>query len=391
MAELNIVFILGTRPEILKMASVIDCATANGCRYQIIHTGQHYHYNMSQIFFEDLMLPEPDFFLEIGSKTPGEQTGETITELEKVFYKNIPEAVVVVGDTNSALSGALAAVKMRIPVVHFESGARSFDWTMPEEINRRLIDSIAAVCFAPTEKAYENLKNEGRVNDAYIVGDTLNEIAIKVREKLEDTKQITKSGEEKRQKYGMITVHRAENTDDLGRLIEIADGICQLEHDLIFPVHPRTRKALIEADMWDRVSKKISVMEPMNYKNFIANLCKARFVLTDSGGVQQEASIFNIPCLTVRDNTEWIETIESGGNRLVEAKRERIYEEMTNLCENEEAWKKMAKAESPFKPGAAKLSMKILFELKNKGELRYRKSNFHEDKNISKLQNTCKF
>ena len=373
MSTMSITFVLGTRPEILKLASVINKARSLNIVTTVVHTGQHYDHNMSAVFFADLGLPEPDVFIGVGSGSQGFQTGIGLIEVEKYLIDNKPDVVAVVGDTNAGVSGALAACKLGIPVAHYEAGARSYDWNMPEEINRRLLDSLSRFCFAPTKLCLQRLVFEGRGDDSWYVGDTLVETALDVASTLDDSGVLLGKYGISNDKFGLLTIHRADNTDKPERLSSILSSLNELNYPVLFPAHPRTLKNIKEFKLEDNISNLILV-DPLPYTSFMTLIRSAKFVVTDSGGVQQEAAIFKKHSLTVRDNTEWMETIFEGGNRLVKADKQELQVEIKKIINGEV--KKDLK--NPFELGASEKSLKILIDAKAEGRLAYQGSNFFE-------------
>lgn len=373
MSIMSITFVLGTRPEILKLASVINKARSMDIKTTVLHTGQHYDHNMSAVFFSDLGLPEPDIFIGVGSGTQGFQTGKGLIEVEKYLIENEPDLVAVVGDTNAGVSGALAACKLGIPVAHYEAGSRSYDWNMPEEINRRLLDSLSKFCFAPTKLCLERLIFEGRGDDSWYVGDTLVETALDVADTLDESGILQKKYGVSEDKFGLLTIHRADNTNNPERLSSILSGLNDLDYPVLFPAHPRTLKNIKKYKLEDDISNLILV-NPLPYSSFMTLIRSAKFVVTDSGGVQQEAAIFKKHSLTVRDNTEWMETIFEGGNNLVKADKQELQFEINKIINGEV--KKDLK--NPFELGASEKSLKILIDAMAKGRLAYQGSNFFE-------------
>lgn len=318
---MKIVSIIGARPQFIKAFSVSKALRKSGHRDFIIHTGQHYDYEMSQVFFEELELPEPDVNLEVGSGTHGKQTGEMLIGVENILMAEKPDLVLVYGDTNSTLAGALAAVKVHVPVAHVEAGLRSFNRKMPEEHNRVLTDHISDILFCPTETAVKNLEHEGITQGVHWVGDVMYDSVlhgIKVAEKFSnimDTLHI------KPQCYALATVHRAENTDDSKRLMSIFEAFTEMAHDelpVIIPLHPRTRQCLKNSKFKIQKSK-VRIIAPVSYLDMLMLEKHARVILTDSGGMQKEAFWFKVPCVTLRDETEWTETVASGWNTIVGA------------------------------------------------------------------------
>lgn len=289
----------------------------------IIHTGQHYDYEMNKVFFDDLEIPEPDYHLGVGSVSHGEQTGEMLKRTEEVLMNEEPDFVFVFGDTNSTLAGALAASKLHIKVGHIEAGLRSYDKSMPEEINRVLTDYCSDILFCPTETSVENLKREGVTNGVYLTGDVMVD-ALKENIGIAENKaRILNELYLKPKGYCLATVHRAENTDDFNKLKSIVDAFCAIEN-LVFPCHPRTEKYLKDYGLWDGLVENVSVIKPVGYLDMLVLEKNAMKILTDSGGVQKEAYIFKVPCITLRHTTEWTETVEDGWNVLVDANKEKI-------------------------------------------------------------------
>jgi len=319
---MKIASVVGARPNFIKLAPVSKELRRNFDEI-IIHTGQHYDYEMDKIFFDELGIPEPDYHLGIGSGTHGYQTGEMIKRIEEVLLNERPDLVLVFGDTNSTLAGALAATKLHMKVAHVEAGLRSFDKKMPEEINRILTDHCSDILFCPTETAVENLKKEGIVERSYLVGDVMVDIlydCIKIAEKKSII--LDKLGLNPKEYY-LATIHRVENTDNFERLKSIVEALCQIEN-MVFPCHPRTEKCLKKFGLWNKLTSKIKVIKPVGYLDMIMLEKNARKILTDSGGIQKEAYILKVPCVTLRESTEWIETVEDGWNILVGADKELI-------------------------------------------------------------------
>ena len=279
-----------------------------------MHTGQHYDEMMSSIFFEELTLPSPHHNLNIGSSRHGQQTGEMLIKLEPIMLTEKPDWVMVYGDTNSTLAGALVAAKLHIPIVHVEAGLRSFNRKMPEEINRLMTDHLANVLFCPSQESVDNLSKEGIVKGVYCVGDVMYD-SIKIHSKLSgQTSMILKRLGIKAQAYGLSTIHRAENTDDPTRLASILatlDDIAASELPIIMPLHPRTQKKLQEIDF---APTGIQIIEPVSYLDMLCLMQQAGIIFTDSGGMQKEAYWLKVPCVTLRDETEWKELVQEGCN-----------------------------------------------------------------------------
>ncbi len=291
---MKIASIVGARPNFIKCAP-LSREIRKEFNEVIIHTGQHYDYEMNKVFFEELNIPEPDYHLDVGSGSHGYQTGEMIKRIEEVLLKEEPDLLLVYGDTNSTLAGALAASKLHITVAHIESGLRSYDKSMPEEINRILTDHCSDVLFCPTETSVENLKREGVTNGVYLTGDVMVD-ALKENIKLAEKKaMVLDEMGLKPKEYYLATIHRAENTDDFERLENIVDAFCEIEN-LVFPCHPRTEKCLKGFGLWDRLVKNVRVVRPVGYLDMLMLEKNAKKILTDSGGIQKEAYIFNLRC-----------------------------------------------------------------------------------------------
>lgn len=319
---MRIASIVGARPNFIKLAPVSREIRKHADEL-IIHTGQHYDYEMDRIFFQELGIADPDYHLGIGSGSHGHQTGEMLKGIENVLMKEKPDMALVFGDTNTTIAGALAAAKLHIPVAHVEAGLRSFDRNMPEEINRVLVDHCSDLLFCPTGTAVGHLKKEGIISGVHLTGDVMADIlkdCIRIAEKnsgiLDDLDLNPKA-------YHLATVHRAENTDDPGRLKNIIDALCEIG-DVLFPCHPRTEKRLRDAALWDRLNREARIIKPVGYLDMLLLERSARSILTDSGGVQKEAYMLKVPCITMRDETEWVETVEDGWNVLVGADRDLI-------------------------------------------------------------------
>ena len=322
---MKIMSVVGARPNFIKMAPVIKEIEKRNLEHILVHTGQHYDEELSKIFMDELRLP-PFEYLGVGSGTHGYQTGTMLIELENVMLRENPDVVLVPGDTNTTLAGALAAVKLHIPVAHIEAGLRSFDRRMPEEINRILTDHCSDFLLCPTETAVENLKNEGIVDKTiFLVGDTMVDACF---QNLEIAKKGSEVFEEHNieQDYFFATVHRAENTDEKARLEHIVDAFVSMNTQIVFPVHPRTVKSLNELGLFKKLEHagNVLMIDPVGYLDSLMLISKAELILTDSGGVQKEAFFLKVPCVTLRDNTEWVETIELGGNVLVGADKNKI-------------------------------------------------------------------
>ena len=352
---MKVLSIVGARPQFIKAAVVSKQIRRIGFEELLVHTGQHYDFNMSEVFFRELDLPEPNYYLGIGSGRHGEQTARMLTGIEEVLLKEDPDVVVIYGDTNTTLAGALAPVKLHIPVAHVEAGLRSFNRRMPEEINRIVADHCSDLLFCPTETAVENLKREGFQNVGRAgpigssgpswfldhqrkaplvinVGDVMLDLARQVKERLVregrgKTDILGRYGLQPHE-YVLTTIHRASNTDEPENLRSILEAMRQIAKGglkVLFPVHPRTKKAMEKADLLTMVDTDgVITSDPVSYVEMIALESEARFLLTDSGGVQKEAYFFGVPCVVAREETEWTELVEIGWNRIAGAKTEAI-------------------------------------------------------------------
>ena len=326
---MKIVSIVGARPQFIK-CNPVSKELRKDHHEILVHTGQHYDYEMSKLFFEELGIPKPDYNLGIGSGHQGKQTGEMLVEIEKVLLKEKPDFVLVYGDTNSTLAGALAASKLHIKVGHVEAGLRSFDTSMPEEINRILTDHISSVLFAPTKTAGENLKMEGITNGVYHTGDVMYDALlhnITIAEKSKILEQL----EIESKKYFLTTIHRQSNTDNADNLTHILEALSEINGKVIFPIHPRTQKFIKTHGLEEKLKDTVSLVKPVGYIDFLWLEKNAKKILTDSGGIQKEAYLLKIPCITLRENTEWVETIEDTWNILVGSDKEKIIDAAINF------------------------------------------------------------
>ena len=315
----KVLSIVGARPQFIKAAAVSRVLRhERGMREVLVHTGQHYDRNMSDVFFRELGIPKPDYNLGIGSGAHGAQTGRMLEAVERVIAKEKPAWVMVYGDTNSTLAGALAAAKARVAVAHVEAGLRSFNRAMPEEINRVIADHVSDLLFAPTQTAVVNLRREGIERQKIVrTGDVMYDAALYYAEKAGRSGKFLRALELDGKDYVLATIHRAENTDDPRRLRAIFDALHRLSKDavVVVPIHPRTRKALSRSG-W-RGGTGLRLIEPVGYLDMVTLERHARLIATDSGGVQKEAFFYRVPCATLRTETEWKELVESGWNRLV--------------------------------------------------------------------------
>lgn len=320
---MKVASIVGVRPQFVK-ASVVSRELRKNHEEVLIHTGQHYDYQMNKIFFDQLNISEPDYHLNIGSGSHGYQTGEMLKKIEKVLIKEKPDLVITYGDTNSTLASALAASKLHIKSAHVESGLRSFDRSMPEEVNRILTDHCSDILFCPTKNAVENLKNEGITENVYLPGDVMIDSLLCNREIAEKNSTILNDLGIKSKEYLVTTIHRASNTDDENNLKNIVDAFSELNENIIFPLHPRTEKSLKKCGLYDKLKSSVILTEPLGFFEFIKLMNHSKMILTDSGGVQKEAYVLKVPCITLRENTEWVETVEDGWNVLVGTDKEKI-------------------------------------------------------------------
>jgi UDP-GlcNAc3NAcA epimerase len=330
---IKIVTVVGARPQFIKAAAV---SRAINCRNElslspaiiekIVHTGQHYDDNMSKVFFDELEIARPDYNLGVGSALHGEQTAQMLEGIEDVLVKEKPDFCLVYGDTNSTLAGALAPVKLHIPAGHVEAGLRSFNRRMPEEINRIVADHVSDILFCPTQTAVENLVKEGIVQGVYKTGDVMYDCMLFYAKKGEPVSQgLLKSLNVRPKSYYLTTVHRAENTDCIARLTQIVEALNEIstsEFPVILPLHPRTVSYVEKYGL--EFGSDVKVIEPVSYLEMLVLEKNASVILTDSGGVQKEAYWFSVPCVTLRDETEWVETVESGWNTLAGADKDRI-------------------------------------------------------------------
>ncbi len=317
--------IVGARPQFVK-AAVVSRKLREAGEEVLVHTGQHYDEELSDVFFEELDIPEPEYNLGVESDTHGRQTATMIARLEPIVETEDPDAILLYGDTNSTLAGAIVGSKRDLVVAHVEAGLRSDNRSMPEEINRILTDHAADLCFAPSEGAIANLAAEGVTDGVYWTGDVMYDAILEARERSRRESTILEELEVDPDEYILATVHRASNTDDRSNLAAIVDGLADAPRPVIFPAHPRTVSSLREYGLWDRATEHLEVIDPQGYLDFVRLIDGAERVATDSGGVQKEAFFLGTRCLTLRAETEWVETVDCGWNRLVGPNRSRIRE-----------------------------------------------------------------
>jgi len=344
---MKIITIVGARPQFIKAAMISRAILSHNRNSNIpveeciLHTGQHYDYNMNAVFFEKMEIPRPAWFLDCGGGSHSEMTAGMLVEIEKVLQENRPDYVLVFGDTNSTLAGALAATKLHIPVVHVEAGLRSFNRRMPEEINRVLTDHISTRLFCPTYTAVSNLNREGIVEGVYHVGDVMYDAALTFGKIAEQASTILSSLRLESKQFYLCTVHRAENTGDRERLSQIISALVEIarpECPVILPLHPRTKKniELWQIDSIIASNEALRLIEPVDYLDMIMLEKHAKTILTDSGGIQKEAYFHRTPCITLRDETEWIETITAGWNQLAGYRKEDILNCLKNKTQKTE-------------------------------------------------------
>jgi len=304
---MKICCIVGARPQFVKAAALNRAARSCGQKISLIHTGQHYDSNMSDIFFEEMEIPKPDYHLQIGGVTQGAMTGRMMEELEKIFHSENPDYIVVFGDTNSTLAAALTATKMHIPIAHIEAGLRSYNKKMPEEINRVLTDHCADTLFVPTDRARDNLIREGiNTTKISVVGDIMVDALYYYKEKAIKTSTILNDLDLDNKKYVLATIHRAESTDNLTVLRNIFESLIEIAKTakVVIPLHPRTRKILQEMGLLELCEIHLIVIPPVGYLDMLVLEKNASVIMTDSGGIQKEAYLFQVPCITLRAETE---------------------------------------------------------------------------------------
>jgi UDP-GlcNAc3NAcA epimerase len=325
---MKILTVIGARPQFIKAAAVSN-VIRKAHEEILVHTGQHYDENMSKVFFEELNIPKPDYNLEVGSGNHGKQTGTMLIKLEEIYEKEMPDLVLVYGDTNSTLAGALCASKLLIPVAHIEAGLRSFNMNMPEEQNRILTDHLSKYLFVPTESAVNNLKNEGMKKGLYNVGDVMYDAVLHFKNLAKEKSSIINKLSLIANQYILTTIHRAENTNDINRLKNIIESLNECDKTVVLPLHPRTKKYMDGYGL--KFNKNIKVIEPIGYLDMISLEMHAEKIVTDSGGVQKEAFFMRKPCITMRDETEWVETVENGWNVIVGTNKDKILGSIVNF------------------------------------------------------------
>jgi UDP-N-acetylglucosamine 2-epimerase (non-hydrolysing) len=374
----KIALVFGTRPEIIKMSPIIRELQSRKIPFSIIHTGQHYDARMSDMFLEELQLPYADYNLEVGSGSQSQQTAKLLVGLEDILTQIKPKITLVQGDTNSTMAGALASVKLKIPCGHIEAGLRSYDMTMPEEVNRRIADNCSFLLFAPTEPTAFNLLNEGFTPElVHITGNTIVDAAQQNLKIAHQKSNFLDRLGLKEKDFILTTVHRAENTDDPERLLGILEAILLMENEIfLFPAHPRTIKKMKEYHILSSMKQADHVIltKPIGYLDFLSALQHAKYVLTDSGGVVEEAVTLNTPCLTLRQNTERQETLEAGANILVGTDKNDIMETINHLNHESATVLRMKNAKNPF--GDGKASHEILNIIEGTADLQVNSADF---------------
>ena len=348
---ITILTVIGARPQIIKAAALsraIKNRFADRVEEKILHTGQHYDNNMSQVFFDELGIPKPEYNLHVGSGSHGEQTTKMISGIEQVLQNEPFDAIVVYGDTNSTLAGAVAAAKLHVPVVHIEAGLRSFNMAMPEEQNRIVCDQLSSLLFAPSETGIENLRNEGffaskamfpngKKREVYNSGDIMYDNSLYFARLAQEKTSVVEKYSLEKDGYALVTIHRDNNTDNPERLTSIFKAILQIAeaNDVIIPLHPRTSKLLesnLEPSVYRRLKEsKVKIVSPVSFLEMTALEQNSRIVLTDSGGVQKEAYYFQKPCVILRPETEWVEIVEQGAGIVADASSNTIIEACNKL------------------------------------------------------------
>jgi UDP-N-acetylglucosamine 2-epimerase (non-hydrolysing) len=375
---MKIATILGTRPEIIKMAPIIDEISKRDIDQIVLHTGQHYDKEMSDNFFKDLEIPTPDYNIHVGSGSHGKQTGLMMKGIEEVLIEEKPDIVLVQGDTNAVLAGALVASKLHIAIGHVEAGLRSFDMTMPEEVNRRAADVTSTMYFIPTEESAINLLAEGFSHkNLFITGNTVVDACFRhleiAKKRGFEEESLASLDIENMDNILTLTMHRAENVDIKERVINIIDALKELDDmNIIFPIHPRTKNTLENFGLFDELNNMdhVHIIKPLGYLDFLLLTSKSTLILTDSGGLQEEAITLDVPALTLRYNTERPETVTAGGNILVGSDKDAILENANKILNDNEFADKMRNAQNPYGMGdSAKLTVDAIEDYYEKGLL----------------------
>jgi len=340
--NMKILTIIGARPQIIKAVSFSRYLKSSPDIQEIIlHTGQHYDNNMNDNFFSELDIPMPDYNLGVGSDTHARQTAKMMIGIELIALKEKPDFILIYGDTNSTIAGAIVGAKLHIPVVHVEAGLRNFNRKIPEEINRIVSDSISTLLFCPTETAVNNLKKEGITSGVYNVGDIMLETYLFYKNKALKNSSILNRLNLKLKEYILCTIHRASNTDNIINLKNIFIGLTDSKEIVILPIHPRTKKIINQdKSIKKSIGKNINIIEPVGYFDMISLEASAKKIVTDSGGVQKEAYFCGIPCITLFENTAWVETVEEGVNKIVEINPKSIKENISNFNTSKQSYTK---------------------------------------------------
>ncbi|MBI2668807.1 UDP-N-acetylglucosamine 2-epimerase (non-hydrolyzing) [Candidatus Woesearchaeota archaeon] len=348
---MKIVTVLGTRPEITKLSPLLPLLEEIS-EHILIHTGQHYDYAMDEVFFAELQLRKPTYNLHIGSQTQGKQTAMILEKVEEILQKEKPDLVIVEGDTNTAPAASLAAAKLHLPLIHIESGCRSFNREMPEEINRVIADHLATYLIAPDKVSVENLRREGLTNNVSLLGSTMFDAIVRNKQ-LVDEKNVLQQFGLKPDDFVVVTMHRAENTDNEKNLRQIITALNQVAEEtlLVFPIHPRTKKALQDHNI--TLNPKIKVVEPQPYLTFLGLLSCCKFCMSDSGGIQEEALVCNKPCLILRNETEWIRLVHAGKNILTTTNTARIVAVAQELSRDSAKLEAIKRIRYPYEIGVA--------------------------------------
>jgi UDP-N-acetylglucosamine 2-epimerase (non-hydrolysing) len=319
----------GTRPEFIQIEPLIRELEKRDINYIFIHSGQHYDYELDKIFFEEMKLPSPTHYLDVGSISPGEQVGEILMKSEKIFLQEKPDILLISGDTNTTLGISLSSNKAKIKIGHLEAGMRSFDRSMPEEINRIVVDNISNYLFPPTKRAMKNLYSAGIKKNVFLVGDIMLDSLFHYRNMIKKRSKTLNGFHIHLKEYLLLTIHREANTDNIDRLKNIIKALSQSSRTIIFPIHPRTKNRILKFNI--KIPENFKLIEPVGYFEFLRLISHSYKVITDSGGVQKQAFFLSKPCITLRSNTEWIEIVEDGWNILVDDKEDKILDAIQNF------------------------------------------------------------
>lgn len=356
---MKVLTVIGTRPEIIKLSPLIPLLDEQ-FDHVLVHTGQHYSYKMDKVFFDELRLRDPDYTLEVGSGSHAEQTAKIMSALEPVIIREGPDWVLVQGDTNTTLSGAITAAKLGRKLAHVEAGCRSFNRNMPEEINRIVADHLAELLFAADQRSYDNLVAEGTTKKKiHLVGSTLTDACLRNKEYAKNSNILSKLNLQPKQ-YLVVTIHRAENTDNLEVLKNIAEALNTLSafYPIVFPIHPRTKEALKRNNI--KLGKKVVALDPLGYLDFLKLLGSSKLVMTDSGGIQEETVILNVPCLILRNETEWDRFVKAGRHILLGTTTSSIVNKTQALLSEPSKLQKLLEAKIELPPGTSKSIVEVL-------------------------------